>query len=110
MISKCSGNTNNRNLIICNLQATDTFHYNLDNYQNIETPHYIQIIIMTLPYKKPINKKGNRHKTRGNNSVKAQIQNTINVIQYTPYNFTEALRHIKSQTSKVKLLINLQQC
>jgi len=49
----------------------DTFHYNLNNYQNIETPHYIQIIIMTLPYKKPINKKGNRHKTRGNNPVKS---------------------------------------
>jgi len=26
---------------------------------------------MTLPYKKPINKKGNRHKTRGNNPVKS---------------------------------------
>jgi len=57
LINKCSGNINNRNLIICNLQVTDTFHYNLDNYQNIQTPRYIQIIIMKLPYKKPTNMK-----------------------------------------------------
>jgi len=51
--------------------VTDTFHYNLDNYQNIQTPRYIQIIIMKLPYKKPTNMKWNRHKTRGNNPVKS---------------------------------------
>ena len=57
MISKCSGNTNKRNLIIHNLQATDIFHFNLDNYQIIKTPHYIQIIIIKLPYKDPTNNK-----------------------------------------------------
>jgi hypothetical protein len=57
MISKCSGNTNNRNLIIRNLIAADIYHYNLDNYETIDTPHYIQIIIIKLPYKKPTNNK-----------------------------------------------------
>lgn len=57
MIRKCSGNTNNRNLIIRNLQVTDIFHYYLDNYQTIDTPYYIQIIIINLPYTKPINNK-----------------------------------------------------
>jgi len=55
LISKCSGNTNNRNLIIRNLQVKDIFHYNLDNYQTIQTPRYIQIIIIKFPYKKPTN-------------------------------------------------------
>jgi len=56
MVSKSFGNTNNRNLIICSLQATDIFHCNLDNYQTTQTPRYKQTIIIKFQCKEPNNK------------------------------------------------------
>ena len=59
------------------LTARDIFHYYLDNHQAIQTPHYIQITIIKLPYIYHTNNKRNRHKTRKNNvskSTKFKIQ------------------------------------
>jgi len=53
------------------LTATDIFHCCLDNYQIIQTPQYIQIIIIKLPYNCRTNNKRNIHKTRQNNAVKS---------------------------------------
>jgi len=41
---------------------------------------------------------------------KAQIPNTINLMQHTSFNFTDSPKPHQTQTSKVKLQINLQHC